>query len=97
MKRIQQYPHHLFEIDGTGTATYVCRCRDETLGWDPSATKQTVLFGKHSSLIQIPYGERKLAVDTVVFVSNDAGGMDERVRGTVLKYDQGQRHNRLWI
>ena len=97
MKRIEQYPHYLFEEDGTGTATYVCRCREETLGWDPEVTFQVTLFGKRSSLIQIPYGERKLAIDTIVFVTNDDAGTDVRVRGNVLKYDQGQLHNRLWI
>jgi hypothetical protein len=97
MNRIVQYPHYLFEEDGGGTATFVCRCREETMGWDPAATIQTTLFGKRSSLIQIPYGERKMDVDTMVFVSNDDAGSDIRVRGYVIKYDQGQLHNRLWI
>ena len=93
----RQYPHYLFEEDVTGAKTYVCRCREETLGWDPEVTFQVTLFGKRSSLIQIPKGERKLDIDTIVFVTNDAGGTNERVRGTVLKYDEGRFHNRLWI
>ena len=97
MNGIKQYPHYLFEENSVGAATYVCRCREETMGWDPAATMQMTIFGKRSSLIQIPYGERKIAVDTMIFVSNDAAGTDERVRGYVIKYDEGQRHNRLWI
>ena len=97
MGTIQQYPHFLFEDDGSGTLIYVSRCREETAGFDPTATTQTVLFGKHSSLIQIPFGSQKIAVDTMVAVCNDSAGTDERVRGYVLKYDEGQLHNRLWI
>ena len=97
MKRIEQYPHYLHEEDAMGVMSYVCRCREETYGFDPAATTQTVLFGKHSSLIQIPYGERKIAVDVMIVVTNDEAGTDERVRGNVIKYDEGQMHNRLWI
>jgi len=97
MRRIEKYPHYLFEGDAMGVMSYVCRCREETFGFDPAATTQTVLFGKHSSLIQIPYGERKIAVDTMIVVTNDEAGTDERVRGNVIKYDEGQLHNRLWI
>ena len=97
MIRPGQYPHFLFEEDGSGTAAYVCRCREETFGWDPEVTFQVTLFGKRSSLIQIPKGERKLAIDTTVFVANDDAGADVRVRGIVLKYDEGRFHNRLWI
>ena len=97
MKTVIQYPHYLFEEDGSGTAKYVCRCREETFGWSPDATYQVTLFGKRSSLIQIPYGEKKIAEDTMVSVSNDAAGTDVRVQGRVLKYDAGQLHNRLWV
>ena len=97
MRTIKQYPHYLHEEDALGVKTYVCRCREETFGFDPAATSQTVLFGKHSSLIQIPYGERKIAVDTKVYVSNDEAGLNIRVSGFVIKYDEGQLHNRLWI
>ena len=97
MKAIRQYPHYLFEEDALGAMNYVCRCREETYGFDPAATTQTVLFGKHSSIIQIPYGERKIAVDAMIVVTNDEAGTDERVRGNVIKYDEGRFHNRLWI
>jgi len=97
MKAIRQYPHYLFEEDAMGVMSYVCRCREETFGFDPAATTQTVLFGKHSSIIQIPYGKRKIAVDTMIVVTNDEAGTDIRVRGNVIKYDEGQLHNRLWI
>ena len=97
MKRIEQYPHYLFTEDALGVKSYVCRCREETMGFDPAGTMQVTLFGKHSSLIQIPYGSPKIAVDTNVSVSNDAAGLDIRVSGFVIKYDEGQLHNRLWI
>ena len=97
MRRIEKYPHFLFTEDGSGTATYVCKCREETYGWSPDATYQVTLFGKRSSLIQIPYGEQKIPEDTIVFVTNDEAGTDVRVKGNVLKYDTGQLHNRLWI
>ena len=86
MRPICQYPHYLFSEDGTGTATYVSRCREETLGWDPEITFQVMLFGKRSSLIQIPRGAQKLVIDTMAFVTNDDAGTDVRVRGTVLQY-----------
>ena len=95
--RVIQYPHYLFEDDENGTLTYVGRCREETYGWDPAATHQVTLFGRKSSLIQIPRGSRKIATDAMVFVSNDAAGTDVRVRGYVIKYDEGQLHNRLWL
>ena len=97
MKRIEQYPHYLFKEDAAGRLIYVSRCREETYGWDPSATQQTTLFGKRSSLIQIPYGSQKIVADTMISVSNNVTGTDVRVRGYVLKYDEGQMHNRLWI
>jgi len=97
MRRIEQYPHYLFKEDAMGVKSYVSRCREQTMGFDPAATQQVVLFGKHSSLIQIPYGSPKIAVDVMVVVTNDLDGTDERVRGNVIKYDEGQLHNRLWI
>jgi len=110
--RVLQYPHYLFMVvpdsesvqDGDGNWSiptvakeFVCRCREETNG--KGAYVQVASGGFHlfSSLIQIPYGSLRLSEGDSVYVSNDASGLDVRIKGTVYKYDVGQLHNRLWL
>ena len=98
--RVQQYPHYLWVIEGESELNdrrFVCRCREETTGRTPDLTLQIVLFVKISSQIQIPKGSERIEEGTTIAVTQDEAGLKTRVIGEVIKYDEGQLHNRLWI
>ena len=112
MAMIKQYPHFLFVIDapaesvqddnGNWTASqaslqFVSRCREETGG---AAAEDQVAGGtyrKASALIQLPKGTAPIDDGAKVVVANDADGNDVRIKGTVLHFDFGQLHSRLWL
>lgn len=107
---MKQYPHFLFMVSATETGRdskgnyveptkstiFLSECREETNGRGRQITRggQFVIF---SSLIQLPISCAPIKEGTKVFISNDSTGTDIRIEGTVLKFDKGQLHNRLWI
>ncbi len=109
---IVQYPHFLFVIEamsasvqdengnwvGSGTAPrYIGRCREETAGAGSEFQVAGGTFLKASALIQLPEGTERVPDGSTVIIADDAGGNDVRIRGTVLHFDQGQLHSRLWL
>ena len=96
MENELQYPHHLWESDGGGGWDYVGICREETAGWDPNYNPIS-MFARHNSVIMVPAGTKTIPEGTMVRLTDDAAGTDERVHGLVYKYDRGRLHNRLWI
>lgn len=107
---MKQYPHFLFMVSATETGrdskgnyveptkftVFLSECREETNGRGRQIARggQFVIF---SSLIQLPISCVPIKEGTKVFISNDSTGTDIRIKGTVLKFDKGQLHNRLWI
>jgi hypothetical protein len=107
---MKQYPHFLFMVSATETGRdskgnyveptkstiFLSECREETNGRGRQIVRggQFVIF---SSLIQLPISCVPIKEGTKVFISNDSTGTDIRIEGTVLKFDKGQLHNRLWI
>ncbi|MDD2299592.1 MAG: hypothetical protein PHU69_08100 [Fermentimonas sp.] len=107
---MKQYPHFLFMVSATETGRdskgnyveptkstiFLSECREETNGRGRQIVRggQFVIF---SSLIQLPISCAPIKEGTKVFISNDSTGTDIRIEGTVLKFDKGQLHNRLWI
>ena len=107
---MKQYPHFLFMVSATETGRdskgnfveptkstiFLSECREETNGRGRQITRggQFVIF---SSLIQLTISCAPIKEGTKVFISNDSTGTDIRIEGTVLKFDKGQLHNRLWI
>lgn len=73
-----------------------CRCREDTDGRGSEIQVAGGTFHKYTSLIQMPKGI-KIEEGTSVFVSNDESGVDVRIKGRVLKFDNGQLHSRLWL
>jgi len=85
-----QYPHHLWESDGSGNWQYVEICREQTAGWDPAYSPTSGLFARHNSVIHLPAGTKTIPEGTQVRITDDAAGMVKRVNGTVYKYDRGR-------
>jgi len=109
---VKQYPHFLFAIIGGettqddngdwvqpdgATMLFISSCREETDGRGTEIKVADGTFHKITSLIQLPKGSPKVEIGTTVFVSNDQDGLDVRIKGTVLKFDNGQLHSRLWV
>jgi hypothetical protein len=109
---VVQYPHYLFVVksdeesvqDENGnwieeltSTVFVTKCREETNGRGNELQVGNGLFHKYSSLIQMPKGAQRVTEGTTVFVANDAECTDIRMKGTVLKFDSGQLHCRMWI
>ena len=110
---VRQYPHYLFAVkceieaykDGGGnwvqpddaTPEMVSMCREETNGKGTQIQVAGGTFHVFASLVQLPKGVPVVADGTTVFVSNDPDGMDVRIKGTALKFDNGQLHSRLWL
>jgi hypothetical protein len=109
---VKQYPHYLFALVG-GEATqnndgdfvtpgeavpqFISACREETDGRGTEIKVADGTFHKITSLIQLPKGSPKVEIGTTVFVTNDPDGVDVRIKGVVLKFDNGQLHSRLWV
>ncbi len=107
---MKQYPHYLFMVSASeaqmnkkGTyiepsksTIFLSECREETNGKGRQIVRggQFIIF---SSLIQLPISCVPIKEGTKVFISNDSTGNDIRIKGTVLKFDKGQLHNRLWL
>ena len=72
-------------------------CREETNGRGNEIQVGNGVFFKYSSLIQMPKGVKQILEGSTVFVSNDQAGSDVRIKGTVLKFDSGQLHCRMWL
>ncbi len=112
MAQILQYPHYLFvcesdnstqnedgtwSTDVTNTVRLHSRCREETDGRGSEIDIGGGTYRKYTSLIQLPKSAKRIEEGTEVFVANDTAGTDVRIRGTVLKFDAGQLHARLWL
>ena len=112
MAMIEQYPHFLFVIDaqeesvqddnGNWTASpsslqFVSKCREETGGAGAEYQVAGGTYRKASALIQLPKGTGPINDGAKVIVANDAAGDDMRITGTVLHFDFGQLHSRLWL
>lgn len=112
MATIKQYPHFLFSVnseieseqdekgawsDSEPSNIFLSSCREETDGRGTEIKVADGTFRKITSLIQLPKGSPKVELGTTVFVTNDPDGMDVRIKGVVLKFDQGQLHSRLWV
>lgn len=111
MARIEQYPHYLFSLEtteayrdddgnwiaGSTQLMYVGRCREETNGKGSQIQLAGGEFRMYSSLVQMPKGTRKISEGVDVVITNDQLGEDERMKGEIMKFDQGQLHSRLWL
>lgn len=109
---IVQYPHFLFLVE-SGTESvqdeygnwsdaepknkFISVCREETNGKGTQIQTAGGKFILFAALIQLPKDCGQIDTGATVFISNDADGNDIRVRGTVLKFDEGQLHSRLWV
>lgn len=108
---VKQYPHYLFieapveesvqDENGdwseeTSSSVFVGMCREETNGRG-NEVQVGGLFYKYSSLIQMPKDTQHIREGATVFIANDQSGLDVRIKGTVLKFDSGQLHSRLWL
>lgn len=108
---VRQYPHYLFALttgkstqgedgywsDEDQQAIFLSMCREETDGRGSEIQTADGTYRKFSSLIQIPKGALIIEEGTSVFVAESEGGSDVRIKGTVLKFDKGQLHSRLWV
>ncbi|OQA66934.1 MAG: hypothetical protein BWY38_01644 [Ignavibacteria bacterium ADurb.Bin266] len=108
---INQYPHYLFIVSGgessqdengnwndsSVTSTLLSICREETNGRGTMIQVAGGTFYTFSSLIQLPRDCPKVEEGTSIFVADNKDGSGIRVKGTVLKFDKGQLHNRIWV
>ena len=108
---VTQYPHYLFAVyggesvqnadgswgDGDTNTSYVGRCREETDGRGSEVQVAGGTYHLYTSLVQLPKGTARIDDGVDVIISNDAECKDIRVKGTVLKFDVGQMHSRLWL
>lgn len=108
---VNQYPHYLFALIGgesiqdengnwtesESTSIFISTCREETDGRGTQIQVAGGTFHVFSSLIQLPKDAQRVEVGTTVFVSDESDGSTQRIKGTVLKYDNGQLHSRLWV
>ena len=111
MAMIEQYPHFLFVIDApesvqddngnwtasTSSLQFVSKCREETGGAGAEYQVAGGTYRKASALIQLPKGTAKISDGTTVIVADDANGNVVRIKGSVLHFDFGQLHSRLWL
>lgn len=109
---VEQYPHFLFKAlvpeesvqDENGNWTeagsglqFVSKCREETGGAGAEYQVAGGTYRKASALIQLPKGTVKIPDGVTVVVSDDMAGESVRIKGTVLHFDFGQLHSRLWL
>ncbi|KAA6300916.1 MAG: hypothetical protein EZS26_002942 [Candidatus Ordinivivax streblomastigis] len=109
---ITQYPHYLFALlagsesvqdsDGDWIPSETIRelisvCREETNGRGSEIQVAGGIFHRFASLVQLPKAAPRVEVGTSVFIANNADGSSVRITGSVLKFDAGQIHSRLWI
>ena len=109
---VRQYPHYLFAILSGGDSVQdedgnwsdaipenalVSKCREETDGRGTEIQAADGTFHKFTSLVQLPKGTQRVEAGTQVFVADNPDGTGVRITGTVLKFDAGQLHSRLWV
>jgi hypothetical protein len=85
--------------NATVNNVFLSKCREETNGSGAEIQTAGGTFYRYNALIQIPAGQLTQTINSgnIVFVANNSDGTDIRIKGTVLKYDNGQLHNRLWV
>lgn len=109
---VKQYPHFLFAVipcgesiqdengdwsDSGATNVFISMCREETDGRGSEIQVAGGTFRRFTSLVQLPKGAQRVEDGTSVFVADNADGSGIRVTGTVLKFDDGQLHSRIWV
>lgn len=109
---VRQYPHYLFAIVPNGESiqdengewsdsdvsnVLMSMCREETDGRGREIQVADGTFHRFTSLVQLPKGATKVEVGTEIIVSDNADGTGVRIKGSVLKFDAGQLHSRLWV
>ncbi len=108
---VEQYPHFLIVLgtgdstqDNTGswvenpvTSKFLSKCREETNGKGAEVATAGGVFRKYTSLVFLPSSCPSVKEGEEVLIANDVEGEDTRIRGTVLKFDKGQLHCRLWL
>lgn len=109
---VKQYPHYLFvrivsesvqDSDGNWTSSNESwnlhsECREETNG------KGNIINGTDgkaivfSSVIYLPKSTPKIIEGSEVMIGSiDSNENDVRIKGTVLKFSEGQLSCRLWV
>lgn len=108
---VAQYPHYLLKkevgkstqdengawVAGAEYLVPLSVCREETNGKGLEVTTAGGEFRKYSSLVLLPKFCPPLLEGAEVIISYDAKGSEVRAKGTVLKFDKGQLHCRLWL
>ena len=110
---VVQYPHFLFvqELGGDSYQddegnwvteepfwVFHSKCREETNGRASYINTRGGVHTMFSSLIQIPRGSNPIPEGRNVIISNVNSYTEEiRIKGSILKFDYGQLHNRLWV
>jgi hypothetical protein len=109
---VRQYPHYLFAVLAGGesvqdddgnwsgsptTREWISMCREETNGRGVEIQVAGGTFHRFASLIELPKSAPKIQAGTSIFVANNADGSEVRITGSVLKFDAGQIHSRLWV
>jgi len=108
----EQYPHYLFlvhpglasEQDGRGDwseskpfVEFKSVCRDEPNGAGEGLPVGDGTYYTYASVVYMPAGVSGIAEGDPVLLANDADGQHVRTRATVLKFDSGELHCRMWI
>jgi hypothetical protein len=109
---IKQYPHVLYGVATPGDSTrdtdgnwntqvattpLLSVCREETNGRGREIQGTDGKFYKYASVVFLPISCADIAFGRTVYVKDSTTATIERIRGTVLKFDRGQMHCRLWV
>jgi len=109
---MKQYPHNLYLKTVTGSSqdesgnflpgneswVFHSECREQTNGKGSlinAADGEAIVF---ASTVHLPMSAPRIAEGSEVKVLNgDPEDPYLRIQGTVLKFDPGRLHNRLWL
>jgi hypothetical protein len=109
---IKQYPHFLFIvvnpesvqdaegnfIKGSSSVLLHSVCREETNGKGSTINGTDGRSILYSSTVFLPITAVKIAEGTQILVgATEDPNSAVRIKGQVLKYDEGQLHSRLWL
>lgn len=109
---IKQYPHFLFVVQkpesvqdsegnfvsGSSTTVLHSFCREETNGKGSMINGTDGRSIVYSSVIFLPRSAVKLAEGTQILIGNNEDPNTAiRIKGPILKSDEGQLHSRIWL